>query len=867
MELPHEPSRACTTPSDVSGVWTIRREIVCEWLVTQPVLAPAIGLMLGIALDAAWHWPVFVHLACFATAGLALFRVRAASITCHLAMLLAAVPVGALGHDAAYRHWPADHVVRCCGSEPATIRLTGTLVSMPLARPVVTGSIEWYRQPPRTRLEIDAEMIAGVDGDIPVSGLVAVTVREPVLNASAGDRVELYGQLYRPRGPSNPGELDNALFNRRRGVLAQMLCDHAANVRVVQTGSGGRALLTSLRRRFRAAMLDNTYAGPEPGAQLLSAMVLGERSAVSRRMNDAFVATGTVHYLSVSGAHVGMLASMVWAVGTLAGLTRRGSALCTMIVVTGYAVLAEPSAPVWRSAVTGNLLCISVLLRRPVRSLNWLALAALIILIVQPTQLFDPGFQLSFGTVVAILYVYPCLRRSAIGFRNRLLRRDDPLLMPAVQDMLNPPGRFRRAGRFLGRVTADAFLVSMAAWLGSALLTAYHFNRVALWGCLDTLVALPLIWATQMLGFIKSFVSAILPPIGEWLGMPLARACDALILAIERLARVPGSSLPAPAVPAWLVLGGAVVLLGFAAADRLQIRRAPMILFALLVAVAGASSLAPERADGTLRLRVLAVGNASAGIVTLPNGKAIVYDCGANPLYDAVQWTVGPVLAQDGLTGIDAAVISHPNLDHYSAIPDLAERFRLDSIMISPQFQAAERSSRSVARLLERIRELNVPILSLARGDRLDGVGRADIDVLWPPASGRVGSGDANDSSIVLRLSWNGRRILLCGDIGPGPQAELLATTDLRADVLVLPHHGKVEPTTPAFLAAVNPKICIRSSGKRDSAEPSGVRALMAGRLYLNTAEVGAVRLDATSDGLSVYTGADQKPVVGITHP
>jgi len=818
--------------------------------------------MLGIALDAAWRWPVLVHLVLFAVAGLALSRVRAASIACHLTLLLAAVPVGSLAHDAVFRHWPADHVVRYCGGEPATIRLAGTLVNVPLVRPVVTGSIEWYKQPPRTRLEVNAENIIGDEAEIPVSGLVVVTVREPVLNASAGDRVELYGKLYRPRSPLNPGELDYALFNRRRGVLPQMSCDHAANVRVVRAGSGGRALLASVRRRFRAAMLDNTYAGAEPGAQLLSAMVLGERSAVSRRMNEAFVATGTVHYLSVSGAHVGMLASVVWAAGALAGLGRRGSALCTMVVVTAYAALAEPSAPVWRSAITGDLLCISVLLRRPVRSLNWLALAALIILIVQPTQLFDPGFQLSFGTVVAILYVYPYVRRSAVLFWNRLLRRDDPLLMPAVQDRLNPPGRLRRCGRFLGQVTADAFLVSLAAWLGSALLTAYHFKRIALWGCLDTIVALPLIWATQMLGFAKSFVSSVVPPIGEWLGAPLVGVCDVLIATVEFLAAVPGSNVPTPAIPGWLVAAGGVVLLIFAAAEPLQIRKPPRILLALLVTVAGAFALAPGKADGALRLRVLAVGNASASIITLPDDKVIVYDFGANPLYDMVQWTAHPVLARDRVAKIDAAVISHPNLDHYSAIPDLAERFPLGSVLISPRFLMAEQSNRSVARLLERIRELNVPIRNLVRGDRLGGVGPVAIDVLWPPATGPAGSGDANDSSIVLRLSWNGRRILLCGDIGPKPQSELMATTDLRADVLVLPHHGKVEPTTPAFLAAVGPVICIRSSGKRDHAEPAGIRTLMAGRCYLNTAQTGGIRIDVTSGNMAAYSGPREEPVL-----
>jgi competence protein ComEC len=480
-------------------------------------------------------------------------------------------------------------------------------------------------------------------------------------------------------------------------------------------------------------------------------MVLGQRSAVSPEINNAFVATGTVHYLSVSGAHLGMLASVVWMIGLLAGVTRRTCAVWTMLVITAYAVLAEPNAPVWRSALTGNLLCLSILLRRPVRSLNWLALAAIILLAVQSTQLFDPGFQLSFLTVVALLHLHLRLRRSAYDLWNRFLGRDDPLLMPAVQDMLNPPGRLRRIVRVSARVVAECTLVSIAAWLGSAPLAAYHFHRVPLWGWFDTVIALPFIWLTQMVGFVKPLASWLVPPLGHWVATPLAYLTDALIAVVIWLSRIPGSGLATPAIPAWIVVAASAVLVLWIISERLQIRSHAVAIAALLLAVSAAWRLAPPAPGDTLRFRVLAVGHGAAHILTLPNARTLVYDMGSMPPYDLEQWAVGPVLARDRVARIDAAVVSHANLDHYCGLPDLAEHRPVGWLLSSPYLFRAAASPGATGRLVAEMCRLGVRMAVLSRGDRLAGTGDVNVDVLWPPEH-LAATAEANDTSVVLRL-------------------------------------------------------------------------------------------------------------------
>ena len=154
--------------------------------------------------------------------------------------------------------------------------------------------------------------------------------------------------------------------------------------------------------------------------------------------------------------------------------------------------------------------------------------------------------------------------------------------------------------------------------------------------------------------------------------------------------------------------------------------------------------------------------------------------------------------------------------------------------------------------LVSQIKENGIPWRTITKGDRLDGTSDVSIEVLWPPPFDRFGITDPNDTSVVLRIEYAGRRILLCGDIEELPQRELLASADLKADVLVLPHHGGVVDTTSQFIETVDPQYCIRSSGQRNANTRNGLLELIADRVYYNTADHGAVRIEITPAELSI---------------
>lgn len=815
-----------------------------QWLIGNPLVPPALGMAAGVLLDSRLPTPAWLASAVFLMCGLALWGAgrlsRGREWLGWGVLLVGGLSVGTALHDLAFRRWDADHLRGLLSAEP----VPGTLVCRLEQAPVLALSQATGASEGRGRLLVEAESLRIADREVPVSGLVRASVRTGRLPAGLlpGARLELSGMLHVPQPPANPVVYDFDLAERRRGVLVELACRNASDVRVL--GGPLHDWIWAARRYAVAAMLEDTYQGPEAGSQLLAALVLGQRSAVDRQLNDAFIDSGTVHYLSVSGAHVGMLIAVIWLAGAAIGLPRPRTALIAAVIVVAYGLLTEPSPPIHRSVVVSVLGCAAVILRRPFRTANWLAASLLVLLTLAPTQLFQAGFQLSYVTLVAVVYLSP--RVYALGSRawRRAWRRDDPLLSPEIQQRLNPSGWRMARDRAL-TVLGQGLAVGVAAWLAGGLLGAYHFQRLSTWGWLNSLLIMPLVWLVMVVGLLKAALGAALPWLGGLLGWPLAGLTDLLIATVRGLARLPGSRLDTPIIDGWVVALGIAVLALWLLRPWLRLDRGWLVAVGLGFGVILGWTAFPGPSD-RLHVHVLSVGDGLTSVVELPGGRTFIYDIGAKPEFDLERWAVRPLLDLDHVRSLDGVLISHANRDHYSGVEALLARHSAEVVLVPWGFGLRPGQEGDVPAVLRAAARSG----GLARGDRLSGTGPATVEVLWPPAG--LDGLTENDASLVLRVSYAGRRILLCGDIEAQAMRALLAGEDLCADVLVLPHHGSVQEMTAAFIRAVDPVCCVRSSNRRDRAANPRLDAALGGRPCLNTAEDGAVRVEIRPGGLSV---------------
>jgi competence protein ComEC len=267
---------------------------------------------------------------------------------------------------------------------------------------------------------------------------------------------------------------------------------------------------------------------------------------------------------------------------------------------------------------------------------------------------------------------------------------------------------------------------------------------------------------------------------------------------------------------------------------------------------AGASdaNLSPTTDGDRRRLdcTFVSVGHGSAVVLRLPGGQTLLYDagCTGDPTYG--ERAISAVLWSEGIRHLDAVILSHADADHYNALPGLLKKFTVGIVYVTPLM--FDRPTPGLNALAESIAAANVPTAVIAGGDRLRTAGDVSMDVLHPPRKGIVGSDNAN--SIVLAIEFQGRRLLLTGDLESPGLDDVLAEEPYDTDILMAPHHGSRFSDPPGIARWSNPEWIV-ISGSRTDFQPAVVQAYSSrGGRVLHTARTGAVRATIAGGRLAV---------------
>jgi len=579
----------------------------------SPLVPLATAFAGGIATAPAATLPAACAVWALAAAGGAALAALARPAAASGALLVAVAAVGALRALAV--PLPADHVARL--ALPTAARVEGRLADEP---------VRWSAD--RTRLLLDVERV----DDEPRSGTVQLTAYGPAPPLADGQRVTVDARLDRPVGFRNPGTFDHA----------ERLAQHG--IEVVGTVRADRIVSPDAAEPPWNARVKRAL--PPTSAALLAGLLLGERGDLPPEVDAAFRRAGVYHVLAVSGFNVALVASTTWTVLALARVSRRLASLGALAVVLGFAVVVGPQPSVLRATVMAVLVLAALLLEREAAVLNSLALAALVILALRPTDLYDPGFQLSFAATAGIV------------------------LAPMPRQPI-----------------AAALAVSAAAQLAVLPISLAHFNQVSTIGIVANLAVVPLAGIATVLGLCAVATAAVSALVAGWLFAAVWPILLLLRWAVALAAAVPGAvlHLPAPG-PVAIVCYVAALGLGLAAwhlrAARLRLaRRLGTTAIALAVASAALTLWPALRpADGRLRVSILDVGQGDAIVVEGPNGRAVLVDAGAGGPYrlDAGERVVAPFLWNRGVLKLAAAVVTHEDIDHAGGMAAVRALFGVD---------------------------------------------------------------------------------------------------------------------------------------------------------------------------------------------
>lgn len=806
----------------------------------QPLVIVLAAAAAGIAGDRFYPLGVGLWVALAGTLMFVWWRLwrREGNRIASLVLFLAMASVAGAWHHCRWNWYPADDLGNFTPVKAEPVCLEAVALSAP--REVPSPPIDAMRPLQREacyRFEISATAIRDRDTWKPISGRAELLVQGTAPKIQAGDRLKIFGKLSAPDKAHNPGDFDYAGYLRGKRVRAEIQSKTAQCISLVAPGSSWNPIRCLDRLRLSSGDIFRRYLDPEQ-AELASAVLLGERERIDPEQTEAYMASGTIHVMSISGLHVGVLAgALIWLMRLLP--LPRIVGVTAVAAVTGlYVLMVEANPPVIRATILVLIACGSFWLYRHRLGFNSLAAAGLIVLAINPTDLFSIGAQLSFLSVAVLIW---------FGARWIEGKQNDPLEDLTAKNFTWYSMSFAR----LKNSVVELTLFGFAIWLVTTplVMARFHlFSPVAL--VMNTLLWIPMTLGL-LGGFALLFCGGFLPFLAGVCGMVCNMNLWLLDKSVRLAEKTPGSHFWVAGPSDWwlaVLYGGLAVAVCFP--QFRPPRRWCAAILAGWIAVGFLVSLA-GRHSGDLQCTFVSMGHGSATIVELPSGQTLLYDAGRMGAPARAAKSIAGYLWSRGITHLDAVVLSHADIDHYNGLPELLKKFSVGVVYVSPvMFDDQTPSLKSLKASLD---SSKTPCKELRAGQRLPGGENCRIEVLHPPRRGIVGNHNAN--SLVLAIEFKGRRILLPGDIESPGINDLLAEEPLPTTVLLAPHHGSRQSNSPALAKWCKPNwIVLSGDGRWSTPEIDATYRAVGGRT-LHTYLDGAITftLDAKETKMETF--------------
>jgi competence protein ComEC len=664
--------------------------------------------------------------------------------------------------------------------------------------------------------------------------------RDTNLPLAYGQVVEVAAKVRSPRNYQNPGAFDLVTYLANQHIYWSGSVSGISGVRVLP-GRCGSVLLTWLYAlRTRAlAQLAYLYPGDVQTRGLLQATLIGQTAGVERRWTNDFRVTSTYHAIVISGLHISVVATTLLWIFRLLRFRRAPALLAAAVACWLYAFISGFNSPAVRAAAGFTLFMAASYCFRKTRILNLLAAIGLVYLALDPDQLFDPSFQLSFLSCAVIgSLAIPAMDRFTHPLRASVKRFDqiayDPQVEPraaqwrvelrlAAETLPSWTGCSQPVAQFivskavlLSAFIAEIVIISACVQFGLALPMVSYFHRLSITGLSANIIVVPLLCVVVPLGFASILTGWHILAVATGLFLHWAEMAATWHAQFE-----PGWRIAS--LPLWIgiAFSGSLLLLAF------TIRRSPhwiipalacsLVLFALICW----QPWKPDIRPGMLELTAIDVSQGDSLLLVFPDGETMLVDAGGfpgtarmtrKPQLDIGEDVVSPYLWSRRIQHLDYAVLTHGHSDHMGGLASVLDNFRPRALWIG-----AEPETEDWKKVRQHAAMDNVRVVALNRTCPPMTIGGTLVRILAPSPEYVTGEAPSNDDSLVFEVTYKKRSVLLTGDAERPIEDDMLADGELhQVTLLKVGHHGSKTSSSEEFLRQVSPRFALISDGYKN---------------------------------------------------
>lgn len=581
------------------------------------------------------------------------------------------------------------------------------------------------------------------------------------------DRVYITGEVSIPKERSNPGTFDYRRYLKSIGIRCIIT---AENIENVKKAGGIAALLKSAKCRtadiFESALGDDSA--------VVMGLLFGETSGIDEDIIETFRRGGTAHVLAVSGLHLGLLYSF------LCRFKRKKRSIpadiAIVLALSAYTALAGFTASVVRACLMIFIHIAGNHLNRRYDLISSTCVSMIIILAVNPMQVYSAGFQMSFLAVITLGIMIPLIQKKIKG-----------ILLPMI-----------------------------AVQTGMVPYTMYVFNYVSLTSVISN-IPVYFIAAAMIPAGISVIAFCWLPVIAKPAAM-ITGLFVKLLLWCNDFTYMGGVFTFDVASPSVIFLAVYYIFIFYMCSEAGQIalirRNYKKIAAVFAAAVICGAGCSVYLSDGFEKTDMVFVDVGQGDCLHIKaGGKNLLIDGGGSFNYNVGKSTLKPYLLKNGVTKIDMAIATHLHTDHYQGLKELSQTYRIKKLGVYEANSVNENHLKKEFKTDE--------ILYLAAGDVINMSRNVSVEVLSPDRGNPLDEKDENKNSLVLRVNVKGSSVLMTGDIDEKGEKTLIADTDIKADILKIAHHGSRYSSCEKFIAVAAPKIAVIQVGKNTYGHPS----------------------------------------------